>query len=275
VTAEQLLAPLHPNENALTPLFQANVDEGMLREIAEADYGWKADECFALLQPVLNIGSVAIDDDNLTEVLNLIRWSEPQDPNWRPGGQGARGHWMRLFACNSLVRFAPKHRAFIGREIDTFVQLIGSAIDLGRPVAKAAASVLAWRFLNCPGDAEDPAFLAFGILLLAAHFERADACGLWLKQLADWVEEEEACARANLPVQRFQVKAYFSPKRPPQAFAARSSEHDWLLGLSVFNLRQATWRSLADRILAHPETPHPREADESLRLLGELVAGTS
>jgi hypothetical protein len=31
-------APLHPDENAR-------------REIAAADYGWKADECYALLQP--------------------------------------------------------------------------------------------------------------------------------------------------------------------------------------------------------------------------------
>jgi hypothetical protein len=39
---EQLLAPLDPYENALTPLFQANIDDAMLREIAGADYGWKA-----------------------------------------------------------------------------------------------------------------------------------------------------------------------------------------------------------------------------------------
>jgi hypothetical protein len=62
---QQLLAPLHPDENALTPLFQANFDESMLREIAEADYGWMADECFELLQPMLQFGSVAADDFNL------------------------------------------------------------------------------------------------------------------------------------------------------------------------------------------------------------------
>ena len=54
-----LLAPLDPNENAITPLFQANIDEAMLREIAEADYGWKADECYAMLQPILKTGLVA------------------------------------------------------------------------------------------------------------------------------------------------------------------------------------------------------------------------
>ena len=56
---EKLRAPLQPDENALTPLFQANFDDSMLREIAEADYGWKADECYALLEPILNAGQVA------------------------------------------------------------------------------------------------------------------------------------------------------------------------------------------------------------------------
>jgi hypothetical protein len=53
---QQLLAPLHPDESALTPLFQANFDEAMLREIAAANYGWKADECYVLFQPMLKAG---------------------------------------------------------------------------------------------------------------------------------------------------------------------------------------------------------------------------
>ncbi len=59
---DDLLAPLRPDESALTPLFRANIDEGMLREIAEADYGWEADECYALLQPILKTGLVASGD---------------------------------------------------------------------------------------------------------------------------------------------------------------------------------------------------------------------
>ena len=136
---EQLLAPLHPDENALTPLFQANIDEAMLREIAEADYGWKADECYVLLQPILRTGLLASGEFHLREVLELIRWSEPEDPDWSPGGHGLRGHWMRLFACTALVRLAPKYRGFCDSECDTLAQLISSAIDLGQPVARAAA----------------------------------------------------------------------------------------------------------------------------------------
>jgi hypothetical protein len=155
---DELLAPLHPDERALTPLFQAKIDEGMLREIAEADYGWKADECYALLQPILKTGLVASDDFNLREVLELIRWSEPDDPDWSPGGQGPRGHWMRLFACTALVRLAPKYPASFGSECDTLAQSISSAIELGRPVARAAAGMLAWRFLTYPGGPKIPRF---------------------------------------------------------------------------------------------------------------------
>ncbi|MEO8128686.1 MAG: hypothetical protein ABI822_16410, partial [Bryobacteraceae bacterium] len=192
---EQLLAPLHPDEGALTPLFQANFEEAMLREIACADYGWKSDECYSLLQPIPATGLVASDDVNLREVLELIRWSEPADPAWKPGRQGEPGHWMRLFACTVLVRLAPRYQASFDGECDTLAQMIASAIELGRPVARAAAGTLAWRFLTYPGEAEDPPYFAFAILLLAAHLERGEDQGPWLKELALWVEDQESQAR--------------------------------------------------------------------------------
>jgi hypothetical protein len=84
---------------------------------------------------------------------------------------------MRLFACIALVRFAPSHRGLFDGECSTLAQLISSATNLGQPVARAAASVLAWRFLAYPGDDPDAAFLAFAILLLAAHLERGEDRG--------------------------------------------------------------------------------------------------
>jgi hypothetical protein len=255
--AQQLLAHLHPDETALTPLFQAKFDEGMLREIAEADYGWEAAACFELLQPMLEFGSVAADDFNLREVLELIRWSEPDDPEWSPGGHGLRGHWMRLFACAALVRFAPIRRDQFDGEGSTAAQLTSSAIELGRPVASAAASLLAWRFLVYPGRDEDAPFLAFAILLLATHLGCGEDRGRWLKKLATWVEDLESHARdARLPW-----------------MSSSQGGDTWLLGLTLFKQREAVWRSLAHRILARPELPHPPEAAEALRLLGELVAG--
>lgn len=254
---QQLLAPLRPDESALTPLFQASFDEAMLRDIAAADYGWMADECYALLQPILNAGLVAADEFYLREVLELIKWSEPSDPAWEPGGRGQRGHWIRLFACAALVRFAPTRHDLFDGECSTLAQLSSSAIELGQPVARAAASVLAWRFLTYPGDPEDAAFLAFAILLLATHLEHRKDCGQWLKELATWVEDQESRAR--------NANSQWSSSMPHW--------DKWLLGLTLFDQREAVWRSLAHRILARPERPHPREACEALTRLGELVAG--
>src|SRR5690349_7708020 len=81
------------------------------------------------------------------EVLELVRWSEPQDAKWSPGGHGVRGHWMRLFACTALVRLAPSHPDWFDGECNTVAQLLSSAIELGRPIARATASLLAWAFL--------------------------------------------------------------------------------------------------------------------------------
>jgi hypothetical protein len=138
----------------------------------------------------------------------------------------------------------------------TLAQLISSAIELGPAVARQAASLLAWRFAEYPGDGEERAFLAFGLLLLAAYLEREEERGPWLKSLAIWVEDEEGHARLE-----------------NQWCSSSPGWDQWLIGLTDFRQREAVWRSLARRILAQPECPHPRDADEDLRLIGELVAG--
>jgi hypothetical protein len=256
MTAGELLQPLKPAEDALVAGFQAHVDDSMLREIAAADYGWEADECYAHLQPILRIGVVGLEYYNLREVLELIRWSEPEEPEWSPGGQGVRGHWMRLFACTGLLRLAAKYPDTAGSECDTLAQFVSSAVELGRDVARAAAGLLAWRFLVWPGRDEDRAFLAFAILLLAAYLEREEDRGPWLRALAEWVELEESTVR--------EANSRISSSVP--------GWEEWLMGLTLFRQREAVWRSLALRILARPESPHPREADLDLRLMGELVA---
>jgi hypothetical protein len=106
-------------------------------------------------------------------------------------------------------------------------------------VARAAASVLAWRFLAYPGGDPDAAFLAFAILLLAAHMERGEDRGQWLKDLATWVEDEESRARNALSTW----------------FSSLPHWDKWLTGLTHFDQREAVWRSLAHRILARPECP--------------------
>jgi hypothetical protein len=255
---EQLLAPLHPNEGALTPLLQANINDAMLREIAEADYGWKADECYALLQPVLKAGLLPSYDFNLCEVLELISFSQPDDPKWTPGGRGQRGHWMRLFACTVLVRLGTRYPDPLGRLRETVLAMVSSAIELGRSVAPGCGSVLAWRFLARPGaDTEAPPFLALAILLLAVQLESGEDFGEWLKELVRWVDDEESRARKARSGRRSSLPSWGA----------------WLSGSTRLRDRAADWRSLAQRVLARPHSPHPSSAGEALRLLGERIAG--
>jgi hypothetical protein len=255
MTIDELLAPLNPNEDSLRDLFRVHLDESMVREIAAADYGWKADECYQMLLPVWHTGAAPDGDFNLREVLELIRWSDPADPEWAPGGHGSRGHWMRLFASAGLLRLAPRYRREFDGECQTLAQFTASAIELGEATLRPAASLLAWRFLAYPGEVEDRPFLAFAILLLAASLNDRQEQGPWLKALAEWVEAEESQARAESD----------SPSIPGWG--------DWLFGLTYFRKRESVWRAMALGVLARPATPHPPEAADELRLIGEVAAG--
>lgn len=254
---EELLAPLKPNEHALTPFFQANIDDSMLQEIAAADYGSMQEECFALLKPMLESGQRPPWDWHLLEVLQLTQWGEPEDPE-HDGYLGAKGHWIRLFACIALIRYHQGDRVPSSSECETLAQLTSSAIVLGPTVAEAAASVLAWRFLTFPSDWHcTPAFLAFAILVLAAYLEHNSNRGPWLNQLATWAKAQESLARKKEGTRKLNS----------------DGKHDWLLSLSFHRQRELVWRALALYILARPKQPHPPEARELLQLLGELVAG--
>ena len=93
---------------------------------------------------------------------------------------------------------------------------------------RPAASVLAWRLLTWPGSIEDSAFLAFAILLLAAHLEREEDRGQWLKELAIWVKDQEFQARIS------------------QWRSSLPRWSEWLMGLTDFRCRSrygAHWLS--------------------------------
>ncbi|KLU02318.1 hypothetical protein RISK_005384 [Rhodopirellula islandica] len=90
---------LEPSSDDLLRIVFSNVDESMLREIAAADYGEVFDEHLEQLAVIKSGKILAPMQWEPKEVLELIRWSEPEDPSWSPGSTGDRGHWMRLFAC--------------------------------------------------------------------------------------------------------------------------------------------------------------------------------
>src|SRR5262245_19620910 len=89
-----LIASLQPSPEALSGLFRTHVGDAMLQEIAETDYGDRKEEHFAALRRIRDKGVDPCDIEWVpSAVLELIRWSNPEDPDWKPGSTGKNGHW--------------------------------------------------------------------------------------------------------------------------------------------------------------------------------------
>lgn len=251
-----LLAQFDPDPNALLAWLRPRIGDDMLAEIAAADYGMDLDEHLAALRRIRDDGAVLAPMGwEPKEVLELIRWSEPDDPTWKPGSTGERGHLMRTFACTALIRAAaePANFGYFSGENQTVIQLIASVLTLGQDAQRATLQLLTWRVLREPDDPEERPFFALGVLLLAAALGLGDD-GAMLRDLCAWVVAEEAWARGH-------------GNPAPNADA-------WLLGVTWFSQRDATWREAGWRVLVEPPTPHPPAAQAALRdIATRLVVG--
>lgn len=163
------LENLDPSDEPLLSIVFQHVDDAMLKEIAEADYGLGVDEHLQALKEIKAGAIPAPMQWEPKEVLELIRWSEPDDPKWSPGSTGERGHWMRLFACTVLLRAAaePENDGYFDGDDSTIIQLVDSALKLGEKTSNAALRFLCWR-MRCRDLLEcDRPYYAIAILLVA------------------------------------------------------------------------------------------------------------
>jgi hypothetical protein len=205
----------------------------MLEEISRADYGMDADEHLAALIPIR--GEMRVPTPmhwEPREVLELIRWSQPEDPGWKPGSTGARGHIMRAFCCAALLRAGaePANVGYLIGENQTVIQLIESALFLSNGLPEATARFLTWRFPQMRSDDDERPFVAFGLVALAVLLGHASLAASDVDALADFVEEAEADIR--------------DPMRVCTADMFRGS----FLTATHFNLRHAAWLALAARL---------------------------
>src|SRR5690348_2450110 len=136
-----------PSRDELLEKVSELVDDSMLREISEADYEQDADVHLPHLRRLRDDGELPPAEWHPREVLELIRWSEPEDPNWRPGSVGRRGHIMRAFACAALLRMGsePINRNYVEGENQTLVQLLVSVDVLGGSLPLSTRRFVAWR----------------------------------------------------------------------------------------------------------------------------------
>jgi 2-polyprenyl-3-methyl-5-hydroxy-6-metoxy-1,4-benzoquinol methylase len=166
------LQRLEPIDIPLLTLIFDHVDDSMLAEIANSDYGNDADIHLAALHQIRAKNIPIPMQWYPGEVLELTRWTEWDSLNPQDRVISTRNHWMRLFACTVLIwaslepenyEHQGEYWCHIDGEDSTIIQFLDSALNLGDDTAIAALKFLAWRiecqmqralldedFGNCP-----------------------------------------------------------------------------------------------------------------------------
>lgn len=217
---------LLPDGDALLLLLSEIVDDDLLMKMAAADYGWKADECFRLLKEIRSTGDIpAPIDFNLQEVLQLVRWSDPDD---------MERHVVRAFASAALIKAGgnPSNRDRFEGDNTNFALLLSSLVPLGTKYQEAALQLFAWRLGNhC--DVEDPPFIYLAILmtsLLAWPYLESN----FINEVVALLLASEEAARSDARIVR--------PHDPAEP------GDQWLFGLTYFDACEPQWRSFAEQL---------------------------
>lgn len=230
------------------------VDDELLNEIAAADYGREVNEHLIRLRQIRDGGPTLLQMRWYPrEVLELIRWSEPELPDWTPGLSGTRGHWLRAFSCSALLRAAGESENAdlrVGWN-QTLIQLIDSLRAIGPELYRPAAAFLAWLIpkAQSEGDTEELGFFMIGLLWLALHMRAADEVVIGLS--------ESAIAAAE---------------RQIQINSGRWSDR-WLLGTTTYDLRHASWEKLGLSLTEMNLDSHSPLARDWIKLIGHELGG--
>jgi hypothetical protein len=199
-----LIAAFPPSPDLLLDRVRRHVDDAMLLWIAGTDYGHMADEMLAELRPIRDKGIMPAPMHwQVSEVLQLTRWYDPDAPNpspFEPGPTGRHGHQARLFACATLLRAEaePASRYEDNTDDSTLAQCLTSTYVLGEEMSEAAARFLTWRIPRMEAHSE-PVLLALGLLILATRLRSGRILDRVLGNVAEWVLAEESLYRKAFP----------------------------------------------------------------------------
>lgn len=200
-----LLSHFEPEPEGLLRQISDHVDDRILECISKADYGEDAEEHMVALRQVRDTGTFPKPMHWCpAEVMELIRWSEPEDPDWKPGQTGELGHWMRAFSCAALLRATREPWNYgdgIGTD-STLIHLILSLCALPVDFTLQAAKFLAWLLLHSDPDGADGQVCAYGLGLFwcalkhPVRFADHDLISLaeWVFRRADEIYESPASA---------------------------------------------------------------------------------
>jgi len=189
----------------------------------------------------------------LAEVLELTRWSEPEDGDRSKGETSESMHWVRAFSCAALLRAAREPWNYgdgIATDEST-IRLILSLRALPVDLTPQALKFLAWLLLNSEPEGSDGQVCAYGIGLLWFALQLgsgiADAT---LVALAEWIvaKEENVAARS---------KIFGTP---------------WLFTASAYRQHPRGWGRLGAALQALDLTRHGEPVRVWVRLIGRELS---
>lgn len=249
---EELLKRFEPDGDVLLRAISAHVTDEMLELIAGADYGDRREEYFAALLQVRQAGSFPDDLARVPmEVLELIRWSEPEDPNWKPGRTGEFGHWMRAFSCAAVLRAEHEpwnYKYNDGCTDSTTIQLILSLEALPVQFHREAARSFAWLLLRSDpegkGKWKNESVREYGVALLwfALHMDPR-------------VTDDDLISLAQWTVKR----------------AEELAEFDGLRGLVIGCMQRSEWEMLGVKLAELGLGGGSQELQTWVRLIAEQL----
>jgi len=223
---------IQPNADKLLRLISENIDDSMLLEIAEADYGYDYEKHLVALKEIRDIAKIPMPIEwHPQEVLELIRWSMPDDPEWKPGSTGMRGYFMRAFCCAALLRAQgePVNYELMPSMNDSLVILLDSIEKLGNEYEEATLEFLVWFLGRFNQDDEEYPFILLALLYLALKVRKELAPSVYQEFIDDLLELEELA-------------------RKKVGSIDTEWSNQWLLGLTFFDLRHTLWIELGAKL---------------------------
>jgi hypothetical protein len=249
-----LLAAFPPSPTLLFELARWQTDDAMLTVIARADYGLGANEVMAELRPIRDEGGLPTAmSGQLGEVLELIRFSEPDTPTpppFEPGPTGRRGHQSRLFACSVLLMVEAEWSIEeVGISTDsTWAQCLVSAKVLGEETSEAAARLLTWWIMaGREWRSAELLLFAVGLVVLATRLRAGRFSEPTLGALAEWALAQESVA---------------DPEFPPSPVEPRPLP---------FSLQAGFWRPLAAELKDQAKAIQDEDVRANLQLCAVLL----
>jgi len=254
---KDLLAPFSPDSDELFERLLPRIDDAMLLEVARADYNEDVDAHLKSLKRFRDTREVPVLDWTPKEVLELIRWSQPDDPNWGPGGHGTNGHLMRAFACATLFKAYEReeNRCRIeGSFNETAIQLVDSLRVLGGDLVPAGMRFLAWCVVHLSPlhkDKFERTFLELALLALALNVPAISDRAI--VALCKSIDSE---VQSLLPEMQW--------------YASRN--HDWLLSMNFHDLRNSRWIELGREFYQLAERQPKSDKSTWVALIGHSLA---